>query len=158
MRILVVSDTHGDFYSLRRALDQQPSAEVIIHCGDGSEQYQYLKNVYAGKRVIGVRGNCDWSSTLPHEELVEIGGKRVFITHGHLYNAKFTFMQLCCAAREQKADILLFGHTHQAMTDYLDGLYMMNPGSCSGYGASYGTIDITGRGEIITNIVKLGRR
>ena len=38
MRILVVSDTHGDLYSLKRALDAQPTAEVIIHCGDGSER------------------------------------------------------------------------------------------------------------------------
>ena len=56
MRILVVSDTHGDLYSLKRALDAQPTAEVIIHCGDGSEQYQYIKDVYLQKQVIGVRG------------------------------------------------------------------------------------------------------
>ena len=35
MRILVLSDTHGDFYSMKKALDAQPNAEAIIHCGDG---------------------------------------------------------------------------------------------------------------------------
>ena len=157
MRILVVSDTHGDFYSLKRALDAQPTAEVIIHCGDGSEQYQYIKDVYLQKQVIGVRGNCDWTSKLPTEETVTVGGKTLFITHGHLYQAKFTFMNMVYAAREQKADILLFGHTHQAMTDYNDGLYIMNPGSCSGYYATYGVIDITPKGDIVTNIVRLSR-
>ena len=33
----------------------------------------------------------------------------------------------------------------------------MNPGSCCGYFASYGIIDITDKGDIVTNIVKLGR-
>ena len=157
MRILVVSDTHGDFYSLKRALDAQPTAEVIIHCGDGSEQYQYIKDVYLQKQVIGVRGNCDWSSTLSATEVTEVGGKRIFITHGHMYQAKFTTMNMIYAAREEKANILLFGHTHQAMTDYDDGLYIMNPGSCSGYYATYGVIDITPKGDIVTNIVKLSR-
>ena len=45
MCILVVSDTHGDFYSLKRTLYAQPTAEVLIHCGDGSEQYQYITDV-----------------------------------------------------------------------------------------------------------------
>ena len=157
MRILVVSDTHGDFYSLKRALDAQPTAEVIIHCGDGAEQYQYLKQVYHAKTVIGVRGNCDWTSKLPPAETVEVGGKTIFITHGHLYQAKFTFAKMVYAAREQNADILLFGHTHQAVTDYIDGLYLMNPGSCSGYYATYGTIDITDKGDVVTNIVRLSR-
>ena len=71
--------------------------------------------------------------------------------------AKFTTMNMIYAAREEKANILLFGHTHQAMTDYDDGLYIMNPGSCSGYYATYGVIDITPKGDIVTNIVRLDR-
>ena len=157
MRLLVLSDTHGDFNSLRRALDAQRNAEVIIHCGDGAEQYRYLKETCSDRQVIGVRGNCDWTSKLPTEETVTVGGKTLFITHGHLYQAKFTFMNMVYAAREPKADILLFGHTHQAVTEYDDGLYIMNPGSCHGYYATYGIIDITPKGDIVTNIVRLSR-
>ena len=158
MRILVVSDTHGDFNSLNLALAAQPNADMIIHCGDGSAQYDYLKEAIRDKTVVGVRGNCDWTSELPPTELVEAAGKRIFVTHGHLYNAKFTLMQLEYAAREKKADILLFGHTHQALTEYHDGLYLMNPGSCHGYYATYGYIDITDKGDIVTNIVRLNGR
>ena len=43
------------------------------------------------------------------------------------------------------------------MTDYDDGLYIMNPGSCNGYYATYGVIDITPKGDIVTNIVRLSR-
>ncbi len=155
MRILVISDTHGDLHALRRAVNAQPTAEIIVHCGDGDEQVQFLKDNYKNKMIVGVRGNCDWNSWLPSVETINVLGKKIFVTHGHLYNAKLGLYQLIYAAREQEADILLFGHTHQAMTYYEDGLYMMNPGSCNGYMASYGYIDITEKGDIVTNTVSI---
>jgi putative phosphoesterase len=155
MRILVVSDTHGDLRRLIKAVDAQPSAEIIVHCGDGDEQVQYLKEHYKDKMIVAVRGNCDWCSQLMSKEIFRVMGKNIFVTHGHLYNAKSGMYQLVCAAREAKADVLLFGHTHIPMTDYEDGLYIMNPGSCSGYMASYGYIDITEKGDIVTNTVAI---
>ena len=155
MRILVVSDTHGDMRTLMKAVNAQPSAEIIVHCGDGDEQVQYLKDTIKDKMIVGVRGNCDWCSSLPSKEIISVCGKRIFITHGHLYTAKVGLYNIMCAAREEKADILLFGHTHNAMTYNEDGLYVMNPGSCSGYMASYGYIDITDKGEIVTNTVAI---
>lgn len=155
MRILVVSDTHGDLRTLLKVVNSHPTAEIIIHCGDGDEQVQYLKNNYKDKMIVGVRGNCDWCSQLLSKEILRICGKTIFITHGHLYNAKSTLYPLMCAAREENADILLFGHTHNAMTYYEDGLHMLNPGSCHGYMASYGFIDITEKGDIVTNTVTI---
>ena len=155
MRILVVSDSHGDYRSLKKAIAAQPSAEVIVHCGDGANEVESLKIDFPEKKLIAVRGNCDWSSMLPSTEVAQVGGKRLFITHGHLYQAKFTIYNMICAAREEKADILLYGHTHCAMNEYDDGLYIMNPGSCHGYGATYGYIDITDKGDIVTNIVTI---
>lgn len=155
MRILVVSDTHGDLRSLMKAVNAQPKAEVIVHCGDGDEQVQYLKQTYKDKMIVGVRGNCDWSSFLPSVETLRICGKTIFVTHGHLYDAKTGLYRITSAAREQKADILLFGHTHMPLCEYDDGLYILNPGSCKGYFASYGYIDITENGEIVTNTVRL---
>lgn len=155
MKILVVSDTHGDFNSLLCAVKAQPDAEVIVHCGDGDEQVHLLKETVKDKMIVGVRGNCDWNSFLPSKETLKICGKKIFITHGHLYNAKVGLYTIMCAAREEGADILLYGHTHIAMNTYEDGLYMMNPGSCHGYMASYGIIEITENGDVLTNIVKL---
>lgn len=155
MKILVVSDTHGDVNSLLRAVKAQPEAEVIVHCGDGDEQVQLLKDTYKDKMIVGVRGNCDWNSFLPSKETLKICGKKIFITHGHLYNAKMGLYKVVCAAREEGADILLYGHTHIAMNTYEDGLYVMNPGSCSGYMASYGILEITENGDVLTNIVKV---
>ena len=138
MRILVVSDTHGDLRSLIKAVAAQRKAEIIVHCGDGEEQQRFLKDNYKDKMIVAVRG-----------------GKTIFVTHGHLYDAKSGLYRITSAAREAGADILLFGHTHMPLTLYEDGLYIMNPGSCHGYYASYGIIDITDNGEIVTNTVAL---
>ena len=35
MRVLVLSDSHGDVYKLRRAIDSQPTAKLIVFLGDG---------------------------------------------------------------------------------------------------------------------------
>lgn len=154
MRILVVSDTHGDLYSFRKAVQEQKSAEIIIHCGDSQGELEQMKMLYPDKAFIAVKGNCDFGSTLPTVEVRTIENKKLFITHGHLYNAKMTLYNLCCAAREQHADIVIFGHTHNALAEYDDGLYILNPGSLNGYYASYAYIDITDQG-IMTNIVRL---
>ena len=52
MRILVVSDSHGNGGNLRRAIMAQPNAEVVIHLGDGEEEWPPL-----GKMFLAVRGN-----------------------------------------------------------------------------------------------------
>ena len=61
---------------------------------------------------------------------------------------------LISAAREHRAQVALFGHTHLAREDYEDGLYLMNPGRLGGWEASYGILDITPQG-IVTNVVRL---
>lgn len=155
MRILVLSDTHGDVYTMRKAIAAQPKAEVIIHCGDGRDQIDFLKENYRDKMIVAVKGNCDLASPYPPTETISICGKRIFITHGHLYNAKGSLYTLLCAAKEVQADIVVFGHTHIPLSTTADGIYMLNPGSCHGYGASYGFIDITDKGDIVTNTVKI---
>lgn len=159
MRVLVISDTHGNLMNPRRAVLAQPSAEIVIHLGDGEEDVWALKRSFPEKAFLQVKGNCDWASSLPAAGTytVDLPGRKVkiFYTHGHLYGVKSGLYTVVAAAREQKADVLLFGHTHQALVDYEDGLHLMNPGSLSGWQPTYGTLDITPQG-IVPNIVKLG--
>lgn len=154
MRILVLSDSHGSDSNLRRVLLSQPKAEVVIHLGDGEAEVARAKNSFPEKTFLQVRGNCDWGSTLPDVGEYIADGKKIFFTHGHLYAVKQGLTTLVYAARERKADIALFGHTHKALTDYEDGLYIMNPGVLKDWPASYGIIDITPQG-IVTNVINL---
>ena len=154
MKILVVSDTHGDTYSLKSAINSKPDAEVVIHCGDGNAEFENLKPLYPQKHFIGVRGNCDFCSSASNVETITLEGKKIFVTHGHIYNAKYGLYNLVCAAREAGADLLLFGHTHIPLEDYDDGLYIVNPGSLHGYGGGYAYIDVTEKG-IVTRHFKM---
>ena len=71
----------------------------------------------------------------------------VLYTHGHPFHVKFGLAELEQAAREAHADICLFGHTHQQMTDYRDGVYLMNPGAVAE--GCYGMVDITPGGIML---------
>lgn len=154
MRVLVVSDSHGDEAALRRAILSQPKAEVVIHLGDGEPEMERAKRNFPDKMFLQVRGNCDWGSDLPVTGTYEIDGVKIFYTHGHAYGVKAGLYNAVCAAREQHAQVLLFGHTHNALTDYDDGLHILNPGSLSGWHGSFGTVDITPQG-VVTNVVRL---
>lgn len=154
MRILVVSDTHRDAAALRQAILSQPQAEAVIHLGDGADEAESARLDFPEKAFYLVRGNCDWGSALPAEGIAQLGGKRIFYTHGYTYNVKYGLYSVYSAASGQKADILLFGHTHEAITDYDGGLYVMNPGSLHGSSGTYGTVDITPAG-IVLNVVHL---
>lgn len=148
-RILVVSDSHGDAYALYNAILQQPSAEVVIHLGDGERDMEQAMHLCGNKRVICVRGNCDWGSLLPALVLERVAGKLLYCTHGYAENVKYGDAQLRQQARSRRADIALYGHTHCAVTDYEDGLYLMNPGAV--VNGEYGVIDITQAGIVCVN-------
>lgn len=154
MRILVISDSHGDYRAVRDAALSQMRAEVIIHCGDGESEAESLRRDFPDKAVYCVKGNCDWGSRLPVQGELCIEGKKIIYTHGHAYSVKSGYAMIKQEARQRGADILLFGHTHTPLNEYEDGLYIMNPGSIRSWNASYGIIDITDKG-IMTNIVHI---
>lgn len=162
MRIVVFSDSHGSYTALRQVVLAQPGAEAFLHLGDGEREFDDLRFEFSEKMFRGVAGNCDWGSTAKYFDLVVLEGKRIYFTHGHAFGVKAGLGGLLHAAREVRAHVALYGHTHVPHTEYVDGLYVMNPGSIAlpREGApSCGVIDITPAG-IVTNIVRLpsGRR
>lgn len=153
MRILVLSDAHGRTAPVEQAIERsQP--EILLFLGDGLQELHYLEALYPTIVFHVVKGNCDFSDA-PGVQRLQIGGKRIFMTHGHLYGVKYSYETAIAAAEKAGADLLLFGHTHIAHQDYQNGLYILNPGSVafprSGK-PSYGWVDIVDR-QIITNIV-----
>ncbi len=152
LRILVVSDSHGDARSLMRALDEQPDAHCVLHLGDGAAEMRALAPT-CPVPVYQVCGNCDTASALPAEQELRIGGVPLLMTHGHRYGVKGGLGALAAEARRRQARIALFGHTHQSLTRYEDGLYLINPGSI-GYSGTYATVDLV-NGDIAANILRI---
>lgn len=150
MKILVVSDTHGDFYSLNKLVQMQSNAEVVLFLGDGCEEFDDVSMLYPEKMFIGVKGNNDFCTTLPMTEERVIEGKRIFMSHGHVYGVKYGLERIIAAGKARNADIVLFGHTHEPCSQYADGMYVFNPGALHGSFGSYGVIEIQ-NGQILTN-------
>ena len=158
MRIIVISDTHRDFFSFQRLVEKHlADADCFLVLGDGEAEYDNIVNLYAYKEFHYVRGNCDFVSQAPNYAVYPAGKHRIFYTHGHLYHVKAGLDRLTHAAKERECDIVLFGHTHTALSFYEDGIYIMNPGSPShprNSKAGYGIIDTTSAG-IVTNLVPM---
>ncbi len=155
MRLLVFSDSHGDANSLLTAIEDQPSANTILFLGDGMRDIEKIEDRYPDKTFYKVSGNCDLASMEPLTRLLELGGKRILMTHGHEYHVKFGEREAEYTARRNECHLLLYGHTHQPVAKYNDGLYVMNPGSsCRRNSHTYGVVDIT-NGGIFCNIVHL---
>lgn len=157
MRVIVMSDSHRNFRNVLRVVDRHPDADLYIHLGDGEREFESVQDLYPERRYLWVAGNCDFASDTASSDLVKLCGKNVLLTHGHTYYVKQTLLELKSAARICHADVVLYGHTHVAYTEYDNGLYVMNPGSLSvprSGGASYGILDITSQG-IMTNIVEV---
>lgn len=154
MRILVLSDSHRGIRPLHEAIAAQPTAEVVIHLGDSEIDLTAIAAQYPEKMFVSVLGNCDWGIDLPTVAVKDFCGVRLFCTHGHRYGVKSGLETAKAAAREAGAQVLLYGHTHQAVTDYDNGLYVVNPGALKGIYPSYATLDLTEQG-IVSNIIAL---
>lgn len=158
MRIIVVSDTHRSFHALYEIVEKHhKEASLFIHLGDGEGEAEEITMAFPDIRLETVRGNCDFASLAPAERIIEAGGKKIFLCHGHTVGVKGGTYHLESSARSSGCSVALYGHTHVADNRYVDGLYVLNPGSpsCPREGRpSYGIIDIVPAG-IMTNIVRL---
>lgn len=137
MKVMIISDIHGGIRYLKQALDRykEEAAERLIILGDfsgyfnSSSDYEVaeLLNEFIGE-ITAVRGNCDNED---FEEIINFGlmdlrhininGKIVTITHGHLYD-KYNLPEYC-------GDIFISGHTHYGLIDKTDEKIFANPGS-----------------------------
>ena len=127
MKVLVVSDNHSSNEELVDLVERHGNdVQCMIHCGDSEFDYDADEMTPFQVRV---RGNCDFDSRYPNEAVETVGKKTIFATHGHLYNVKMTLMKLAYKAEETEADLVCFGHSHEALAVYDEGTLYLNPGS-----------------------------
>ncbi len=161
MKCLCFSDSHGHAYNIRAALNKHPDAEVVFFLGDGLRDLEDF--VLDRSRVwFAVQGNCDYNALLGETmvkktDSITLMGKRIFFTHGDLYGVKYGLDGVKKLALDHRADLVLFGHTHQPIEQYVStdegGFYLFNPGSIgAGYGdSSYGVISISDKGILLSH-------
>ena len=166
MKYMFASDIHGSAYYCRKTLEvfRASGARRLILLGDilYHGPRNDLPQEYAPKKVIEmlnevkdqvyvVRGNCDAEvdqmvlefPIMADYALLELNGKTIYATHGHIYNAD-------ALPPMQPGDALIHGHTHLPVAEAMGDKFLLNPGSTSlpkgGNPCSYGMLD----GDVFT--------
>lgn len=156
MKIIVISDTHGNMHRLKDVIDKNKDADLFLHLGDGAEEFFEVQKLYPGLSMNIVRGNCDFGhDEIPNETIIDVCSHKIFASHGYIHNVKDGIDNYVEFARKNGADIILYGHTHKRLIKNEDNLYIMNPGSLScprNYGPSYGVLKIDG--DVIMEIIE----
>lgn len=150
MRILVLSDSHGDSFSMKKAIEAQPTAEAVVFLGDGHLDFERCKPLLDGKRIYTVKGNNDFHCDYPKFQIINEGGINIYITHGHYEYVKSSFGRLITVAKENNCTLALYGHRHEQREENCDGVKLFSPGAIRD--DEYGVIDIIDSGYICIGI------
>lgn len=151
MKIVVFSDSHRNTANMEEVIRRE-KPDLVLHLGDLCEDIDEIGRTFPLLAIQNVCGNCDGFTETPDQRVLQVAGKRILMMHGHRYGVKQTFLPAVCAAKELDADILLFGHTHVAHCENLDGLWILNPGSCQGGRGTYGVISLENGGMLCYTI------
>ncbi len=117
----VISDTHG---MLRpEALTALADADYLVHAGDVGDE-EILAALRAMAPLTVVRGNVDthaWSMQLPHGDLLEVAGVRIYVVHD--------LATLDIVPASAGVSVVVYGHSHHPDVFSRNGVTYFNPGS-----------------------------
>lgn len=163
MKILLISDTHGELNETRKLLKQHSDMDYYIHLGDVGFSLQELSHFHI------VCGNHDRNMPLPKEQVLAIEDRRVLCLHGNIFDEETLqevlamtsvdnddIMDICMNtlyhklakyAKRKGCNTLFFGHTHHQCMVEMDGVTLINPGSvCFGTPHSgYAIVEVKGK-------------
>lgn len=128
---LIVSDSHGRRGALDKVRPLFAENDFLVHLGDGSSDMRETFSRYPEKTYI-CRGNCDFSYGA-EEYVLEAEGLSLLVCHGHRYGVKSGLTKLAARAKQLGCEIALYGHTHRANIETVDGVLCINPGAAGSY-------------------------
>ena len=153
MKLLVLSDSHGDLAGMRLALRRE-RPDQVLHLGDHALDAYTLAQEFSTTAIAYVRGNCDGPfPACADTYLRKVAGVQIFAAHGHRYGVKSGLLRFYLAARENGAALALFGHTHLPYCRWEGGVLLVNPGALKN--REYAVVEIEGSGEIRAELKKL---
>ena len=164
MKALIFSDSHEKTSFMKKIVKDNPTVDYVFFLGDGLSDFEEVRAAYPDKIYYAVRGNCDafmrsLSESYEYDRVLEIEGKRIWLTHGHMNNVKYGETNIFYKAKQNKIDIVLYGHTHTRSENYYPaedgGIYTFCPGSIGEAGfnncVSYGKLQIDKSGIILSH-------
>lgn len=130
MKVGVISDTHVPDRAPKLPdwlFSELEGCEYLLHAGDVTNK-DTLEKLNTIAPVKAVSGNCDvhLSQELPDSRQLTLADTKIAIYHGHRIRGEvITGLQY----KFPEADIIIFGHTHDAFHKEIEGQHFINPGS-----------------------------
>jgi putative phosphoesterase len=124
MKIGVISDTHG--WLDPKVFELFTGVSHILHAGDIGPD-SIIVELETIAPVTAVIGNTDSSPTFRPTEVVTLAGRK-FLVH-HIVNPYAMKEDLQLRVARERPDAVVFGHTHKAFCETIDGVLFFNPGS-----------------------------
>ncbi len=152
MRVLVISDTHGELDNVRkfmsRAVELRP--DLIIHLGDNYEDADVLMEEFKVMRVPGVYEDAYFNPDVPNRILINLEGWTALMVHSptpHENDQPWDLDPTKLISR-RVVDLVLHGHTHVPRVERSE-VVLVNPGHLKsedkkGYPPSFAILDATG--------------
>lgn len=122
-RLGVISDTH-DYFDPRLP-ELFAGVEHILHAGDVGHP-TVLEKLSAIAPVTAVLGNTDFMLELPETDVYELAGRRIVLHH--IVDPHSPSDGLHRWIAKHAPDIVIYGHTHKALQEVIDGRLFVNPG------------------------------
>jgi len=132
----ILSDTHDRYARTALAIDMLRSAgaEALVHCGDFTSP-EILELLAGGPSWFVFGNNDEWyepalsraadevgAVSLGFGGLIELAGRTVAVTHGHVPSEDKRLMLL-------EPDYFLFGHSHDKLSERRGPTHFINPGA-----------------------------
>ncbi|MGX7091574.1 YfcE family phosphodiesterase [Hutsoniella sourekii] len=127
MKFLVMSDNHGRWPLVWDLVSNlRPQVDYIFHTGDS----EFASDDPIWELVDGsVTGNMDFDPGYPATQVIETPVGKVFLAHGHRHGVNSGHDEILRAAKEADCCFAFHGHSHVLKAEYVDGVYIVNPGS-----------------------------
>ncbi len=157
MLIGVISDTHDHLTTIDRAIDvfDQRGVQAMIHPGDLVAPFAARQLLKYNGPIYVTYGNNDGEREGLRKILPQItdgplkitmGGKKILVHH---------FIEWCSQSDIDEADIVITGHTHEAVSREHNGTLLLNPGECCGWVNDRATVGLLDTEAMSMEIVEL---
>ena len=147
MKLLIASDIHGSIKYAKKIIEvyERENIDMIVLLGDilyhgprndlpeeyAPKEVVMLLNKYNDK-ILCMRGNCDaYVDNMVLDfglcddlSVIYDGKNKIYLSHGHIYNPDNL-------PKLTSGDIFIYGHTHIAKSETINGIRCINPGSIS---------------------------
>lgn len=124
---IIVSDTHGNRNAIEKLKPLIAENDYFIHLGDGVRDGFSVQSEFPEKAYL-LQGNCDMGGGV-RECVIEAEGLSIFCCHGDAYGVKSGLSRLAARAKQRDCEIALYGHTHRAAIETVNGVLCINAGS-----------------------------